>query len=284
MPQEEDKMEKEAEVSSQKKNETHVFSPIPPATAEKKESFVRRGPDLWDTGLVLKMDTTTSLLKKSTAIPSTTRQLPTHRGPTDWDTGSVLKVDSTDRVENRRGSIASAVVLPFPSKQKEEPKKESLSSRLLSTLPEEKKKVTYYFPQELSENLHRVYYFLRKKAPLALRSKVSKSAMMELALQAHIEDYHKKGMHSAFVRSLLQVLERGVLEDKEVTGKATYYLATFVLEMFEDVHYLLRKEVEGSLKKQITKSLMARIALQDLLEDFEKNPSQSRFSLAFFGK
>ena len=68
--------------------------------------------------------------------------------------------------------------------------------------PAEKIKATYYLDAEVVEALEDGWMELRKMADKKNRSRISKSLMIELALQMALEDLQKKGSDSLLAKKL----------------------------------------------------------------------------------
>ena len=68
--------------------------------------------------------------------------------------------------------------------------------------PAEKVKATYYLDAEVVEALEEGWMELRKLADKKSRGQISKSLMVELALQMALEDLQKKGSDSLLARKL----------------------------------------------------------------------------------
>ena len=68
--------------------------------------------------------------------------------------------------------------------------------------PAEKVKATYYLDAEVIEALEEGWMELRKLADKKSRGQISKSLMVELALQMALEDLQKKGSDSLLARKL----------------------------------------------------------------------------------
>ncbi len=69
-------------------------------------------------------------------------------------------------------------------------------------------RITVYFSEEGVENLETARFMIRKMMPIAIRKKISKSLIIEEAINIIMEDFNNKKANSEIVKKLIQLTDK----------------------------------------------------------------------------
>lgn len=70
--------------------------------------------------------------------------------------------------------------------------------------PEVKVKATYYLSGEIMDSLESVWIELRRLTPKSLRGQISKSLIVEVALEKALYEFNKKGKNSPLAKEVIK--------------------------------------------------------------------------------
>jgi len=93
-----------------------------------------------------------------------------------------------------------------PVKTKNKRAKAKINAIAPKKSSERKKKATHYLSQEISGNLDTTQITIRSYVPENLRSRVSKSHIVNQALAMTMQEFESKGKNSRLMRAILQTL------------------------------------------------------------------------------
>lgn len=113
---------------------------------------------------------------------------------------SKKEINAVNRIIKTSSSSRTAVSIKNQLTQAEK------SAAVRKRNSEPKRKKTHYLSREISESLDKAQVSIRSRVPEKLRSRVSKSHIVNQALAMILQDFGSKGNNSMLMRTILQKL------------------------------------------------------------------------------
>lgn len=121
--------------------------------------------------------------------------------PVDQNTG-IPEYHNAIKTEGHNDGIPEGQPTIKPAKKKRETAAQQAPAKEPEEAPGDKVKATFYISGQVVEDLEAGWIKLRKLAPKETRSQVSKSLIVELAVQMALEELESKGSRSLLAKKI----------------------------------------------------------------------------------